>query len=193
MPAEPQSHPWRRYLRFSVRGLLVLVVVVGGGLGWIVREARIQRKAVAAIEKAEGFVKYEWEWRDGKNISGGKPWAPRWVVDLIGADYFGHVTHVGWAGPLRLPDTVLAEVGRLNQLQRLWLNNASVTDAGLEHFKGLTKLSDLRLNRTQVTDAGLEHLKGLTKLSDLWLDRTQVTDAGVDELKRSLPSLTIRR
>jgi hypothetical protein len=36
-------------LRFSVRGLIVFVIVVGAGLGWIVRETDIQCKAVAAI------------------------------------------------------------------------------------------------------------------------------------------------
>ena len=93
--AEPVSRPWRRFLRFSVRGMIVLVLVFGAGLGWIVHEAHIQRDAVAAIKKAGGFVKYDWEWRFGKNISGAKPWAPRWLVDLIGVDYFGHVTVVG--------------------------------------------------------------------------------------------------
>ena len=28
--------PWRRFLLFSVRGLIVLVLVIGAGLGWIV-------------------------------------------------------------------------------------------------------------------------------------------------------------
>ena len=94
MPADPVSRPWRRFLRFSVRGLIVLVLVIGGGLGWIVRSARIQREAVAAIVNAGGGVLYDWEWSNGKSIPGGKPRAPRWIVDLIGVDYFGHVTEV---------------------------------------------------------------------------------------------------
>jgi hypothetical protein len=40
MPAGPVSRPWRRFLRFSVRALIVLVLVVGAGLGWVVRSAR---------------------------------------------------------------------------------------------------------------------------------------------------------
>jgi hypothetical protein len=36
-------------LRFSVRGLIVLVIVAGAALGWIVRQAHIQGDAVAAI------------------------------------------------------------------------------------------------------------------------------------------------
>ena len=94
MPAGPVSRPWRRFLRFSVRGLIVLVLVIGAGLGWLVRSARIQREAVAAIKKAGGSVNYDWEWSNGKTIPEGKPWAPRgsWIV--IGVDYFGHVTAV---------------------------------------------------------------------------------------------------
>jgi len=37
MPSEPISRPWRRFLRFSVRGLIVLVLLVGVWLGWISR------------------------------------------------------------------------------------------------------------------------------------------------------------
>jgi hypothetical protein len=66
--SDPTPHPWRRFLRFSVRGLIVIVIVVGVALGWIVREAHIQRDAVAAIEKAGGSVRYDWE-----------SWVPKWL------------------------------------------------------------------------------------------------------------------
>jgi hypothetical protein len=56
MPADPIPRPWRRFLRFSVRGLIVLVLVVGAGLGWIVHPAHVQRDAVAAITMAGGLV-----------------------------------------------------------------------------------------------------------------------------------------
>jgi hypothetical protein len=176
-------HPWRRYLRFSVRGLIVVVLVVGAGLGWIVHQAHVQRDAVAAIKKAGGSVYYDWEWRIGKPIPGGRPWAPSWLVDLIGPDYFGHVTHVTLRGPPGPTDATLAHVGRLTRLQALLDDSSSASDTGLVHLKGLTKLSDLWLNDTQVTDAGLLHLKGMTNLSSLSLDGTQVTDAGLVHLK----------
>ncbi len=51
MSSGPVSRPWQRFLRFSVRGLIVLVLVIGAGLGWIVRSAQVQREAVAAIER----------------------------------------------------------------------------------------------------------------------------------------------
>jgi hypothetical protein len=55
------SRPWRRFLRVSVRGLIVLVLVVGTWPGWIVRSARIQPEAVLAIRSADGEVSYDWE------------------------------------------------------------------------------------------------------------------------------------
>jgi hypothetical protein len=67
MLAGPVSRPWRRYLRFSVRGLIVLVLVIGAGLGWIVRSARMQREAVAAIKNAGGSVSYDWRWSNGNS------------------------------------------------------------------------------------------------------------------------------
>jgi hypothetical protein len=194
MPAGPVSRPWRGSLRFSVRGLIVLVIVVGAGLGWIVRQAHVQRDAVAAIEEAGGSVRYDWEWSNGKSSPGGKPWAPRWLVNLIGVDYFGHVTAVvSHHMSAATSDAVTAQVGRLTRVQSLNLHDSSISDSGLMHLKVLTNLTVLLLYRTQVSDAGLVHLKGLTNLSYLQLDGTQVTDAGVKELKRALPSLRIIR
>ena len=39
MLAAPTSRPWQRHVRFGVRGLTVLVGVIGAGLGWLVRGA----------------------------------------------------------------------------------------------------------------------------------------------------------
>jgi hypothetical protein len=100
VPTETASRPWRRFLRFSVRGLIVLVLVIGVGLGWIVRSAYIQRDAVAAVKKAGGSVSYDREPSDGDNALAGSPWTPRWLVDFVGVDYFGAVTDVAfiWTG-----------------------------------------------------------------------------------------------
>jgi hypothetical protein len=119
-----------------VRGLLVLVLVIGSGLGWIVHQAHVQRDAVAAIENFGGIVHDDWEWGNGSLIPGGRHWAPRWLVDLIGVDYFGHVSMVN-----------------------LW--GAHVTDAELLqlHLRGLTDLSYLTLTDGQVSDAGIKKLK----------------------------------
>jgi internalin A len=188
VPAEPTQRPWRRFLRFSVRGMIVLVLVIGAGLGRIVHDAHVQRDAVAAILRAGGVVEYDWQRRNRNSIPGGEPSAPRWLVHLIGGDYFGHVTAV-WLSHMKETDATLADVGHLTRLEELYINSQAISDAGLEHLTGLTKLSVLSLYRTQVTDAGLAHLKGLTNLSYLGLGGTRVTDAGLAQLK-GLTNLT---
>jgi hypothetical protein len=69
MPDQPLPNSRRQWLRLSVRGLIVLVLIVGGGLGWIahlVRSAQGQRDAVAAVRKVGGFVLYDWQYEGGK-------------------------------------------------------------------------------------------------------------------------------
>lgn len=190
--AKPVARPWQRFLRPSVRGLIVLVLVIGAGLGWLVRSARIQREAVEAIKSAKGTVRYDWEWNRGHTMTRGKPWAPRRLIDRLGPDYFGEVTRVEfWWGSTPTEATFL-EVARLAQLQSLVVV-PTVSDADLQHLEGLTSLSDLYRSNSQVTDAGLMHLKALTKLDKLAIDSPTVTDAGANELKRALPKLRIQR
>ena len=58
--SESPGSPAKKRRRFglSLRALMVLVLILGGGLGWIAHRARVQREAVAAIEKAGGKVDY---------------------------------------------------------------------------------------------------------------------------------------
>ncbi len=205
-PLGPVS--WRSWLRISVRGLLILVLLLGAWLGWIARSARVQREAVAAIKKAGGHVEYDWH-----ENSRGDVWPPFWFVDRIGIDYCLNVVYVGLLDDAS--SRVLVHVASLNRLQTLDLGSTTVSDAGLEHLerlrslktlnlsstnitdvelrhlKGLTRLEALDLHWTRITDAGLVHLKGLTGLRELDLGDTEVTVAGAGDLRRTLPKLTI--
>jgi hypothetical protein len=49
----------------------------------------------------------------------------------------------------------------------------------------------LYLEDAKVADAGLEHLKCLTRLQMLDLIDTKVTDTGVDKLRKELPKTEI--
>ena len=51
--------PWWRRARLSIRGLMVLVLVIGAGLGWFIRRAAVQRDAAKAIVAAGGSVRYD--------------------------------------------------------------------------------------------------------------------------------------
>ena len=169
--------PRRRWLQFSLRTLLVLMLVFGCGFGWFaheVQQARAQREAVKAIEELGGMVYCE-PASGGmiRNRSG------------LGREVAGGRLVWGRSGyrETQVTDAGLVHLRGLTQLRLLYLNNTQVTDAGLAHLRGLTQLQELDLASTQVTDAGLEHLRGLTQLEWLNLDSTQVTDAGLEHLR----------
>lgn len=85
------------------------------------------------------------------------------------------------AGKLR--DEHLRELVGLPWLDRVFLKDAPVGDAGMRHLGRLTALDYLELDGTSVTDAGLAHLAGLTNLESLSLERTKVTGSGLVHLK----------
>jgi len=202
----------RRWLRLSVRGLIVLVLMIGGCLGWIahiVHSAQGQRDAVAAVRKVGGSVLYDWQLEGGdvrvkpgtSTISDEVPGWPKWLVDRLGPDYFGDVRQVNFRGfgrsrgPTGPPsgeiDEALAAVGQLGRLTHLTLIGATVTDTGLAHLRGLADLESLMLRGcTGFSDAGLVHLEGMVGLKELYLDQAKVTDAGLAHL-RGMPRLEI--
>ncbi len=181
------ARPWRRFLRFSVRGLILLALVIGAGLGWIVRSARIQREAVAAITASGGSVKYDWQENEQTLVAAGKPWAPEWLVDLVGVDYFGHVTTVLLE---EQSDATFAQVGHLAGLQLLCFDASAVSDVGWEHLRGLTRLSRLIDAGPEYSDDWLVHLPAFSNLSYLDLSSHPITDRGLAHLAR-LPNLSI--
>ncbi len=207
---------WARPLRLSLRATMLLVLVTGGWTGWFIRSAKLQRDAVAAVERGGGNVQYNWQFKDGRAIPYREqrpPWPAR-LVRLVGVDYFGYVTKaenvspgnagagLGSIGYLRgleelqlggflVTDDGLRHLKNLTSLRRLDLSSCDVTDQGLFHLKGLTALEVLDLHRTWVSDAGLAHLKGLTNLRTLNLEETQVSSTGIRELKQALPATTI--
>jgi hypothetical protein len=210
---QPSGNPHQWRFRISIRALVLFVLIVGSGLGWVVRRARIQRNAVAAIREAGGSYWYDWEYKEGTSTRywTGEPWAPRWLVQLVGPDFFGDVVAVDHYGSpiesrtfsdqdllqigrltglieLRLwhssvSDAGLACLDRLTSLERIRFFDSKVTDAGLAHFKNLPRLKELCLFQSAVTDAGLLHLKGLSSLQEVDLGGTKITDAGLASLE----------
>jgi hypothetical protein len=155
--------PKRRWLRYSLRTLLVLVTIASAGFGWLglkVRAKHWEREAVKAIEKLGGAVAYDYECdHDGNWMEHSTPTGPVWLRMILGDAFFANVDTATF-GP-------------------------QTTDEDLRCLAALDQLKRLYLRRTQVTDAGLVHLRGLTHLKEVWVFGTQVTGTGTDELKKS--------
>ena len=165
-PTVPRAR--RRLGHLSVRRMMVLVLVLGGSLGWYAYRVRIQRDAVAAIRRAGGAVRYDWEWDSTGNVpTGAEPRLPAWFLDAYGPDGFETVVAV-FADPL-YPD-VPRQIGRLPHLKNLGLGTGPLplTGADLGHLRRLHDLRSLDLTGAGL-DAGasLEDLRGLQSLRRL--------------------------
>ena len=116
-PAEA-AHRRTPGLRLSVRFLMVLVLVLGGGFGWFVRRARVQREAVAAIVRAGGTVAYDESFLgDSSATNPHEPGWKEWLVDRFGIDYFESARSVAFSRTKPAPqqqvnDAMMANRGR---------------------------------------------------------------------------------
>jgi hypothetical protein len=175
---------FNRSFQFSLRSLLVLVLVVAIACAWLANElerAKRQTQLVAEASKLGCGILYDYNLSDSGNVvmfSGAIPGETR-LNKMLGDDFFREVI-----GAVVKNDAALRLLKDQTSLRRLFLDNSQVTDAGMESLERLNNLEwiDLR-DAPGVTDAGLKYLSRLTRLQELLLRRTGVTDAGMIYLK----------
>jgi hypothetical protein len=121
---------------------MVLVLIVGGWLGWAVRSARRQREAVAAIRRTGGGITYRSQYLGGNVYGhvydhGAKPrWCPRWLADQVGIDYFDSVVQVVFVNDTsHVTDDILPSIANLDGLEWLALDAQGIANAGLEKLR----------------------------------------------------------
>jgi Leucine rich repeat/Leucine Rich repeat len=194
----------RRRHQFSVRSLLIFVLICAVGSAWVGRrreQMRKDRDVMAAVIKNGGMAYHDYE-----AMVHHQPPGPAWLRNLLGDDFFCEVVLVNFSGgkvpeaglvdlkefpqlwelnlnKSQVTDAELELVEALPQLHELWLNETQISDLGMGHLEALTQLQFLSLQNSKVTDVGLEHLKGLHELQKLFLRNTQVTNVGLEHLK----------
>ncbi len=196
----------RRFLRFSLRTLLICMIVVGFGLGWLgwkVHQARKQRQVVVWVQEMGGRVLYDFQFDKDRDLNlSADPSLPRWLLDLTSIDFWHDVTGVELT---RVNALELAPLLRLPRLQGLLLGASEVSNvtplsqmknlrmldlygwprSDLSFLSTLTNLERLSFDDTPVSD--LTPIANLTNLTELSLKGTTVSDlsplAGMKELK----------
>jgi hypothetical protein len=141
---------WR--FQFTVRSLVVLVVLVAIPCSWLAVEreqAGKQHDAVEAIRKAHWTVFYDYELLRPMP----EPKGHVWLRELLGDDFFNTVSYAGISC-----DTQAKYLEEFPQLQHLTLYG-TVTDDGLEYVEGLTQLQEVRIIGVQVTHVGVLKLQ----------------------------------
>ena len=73
----------RKRLRLSLGAMMIIVLGIGGVLGWVANRAHVQRDAVAAIttprRNTRGSVYYDWQFVAGQGDKVAKPRGPKWI------------------------------------------------------------------------------------------------------------------
>src|SRR3954447_9341483 len=120
MDAGPK--PRRKRLRLTLGAMMIIVLGIGGVLGWVVHRAHIQRDAVAAIttprRNTRGSVSYDWQFVGGKYDEDARPRGPKWLRDALGPDVFDTVVRVTIEGD-NVDDAFLENAGKLHGAEKV--------------------------------------------------------------------------
>ena len=146
---KPPKFP-AHWFRFSLRGLMLLVTVLGAWLAWQIHLAdRLERQAALAAafsQEAGGSTRTTYHRHTSL------------MARLRRGNQLYVATRID-VGDLQLSDGDLVRLRELTLLTHLNLSGTQITDAGLAHLTGLTDLRLLDLRSTQVTGAGARQLK----------------------------------
>ncbi len=200
-----------RWLRFSLRTLLLIITAICVWIGIQVNAARRQREAVATITKAGGTVVYDYQnlqlvspagitWDDSR-----LPPGPAWLRHQIGDDYFQTVVAVSFwnlkqrieKGELaKLPHVTTVLVGgfdahdgdlvalaEFDRLEVLIFLTNSINGSILKSLPNPNRLRFLYLHGPDVDDAALEPIGNMAMLTDLQIGGVKISDAGVSHLR----------
>lgn len=207
-PAPRNSVPRRRW-RFSLRGLLVLVLisaVIFAGLGWRWRRAQRQAAIVEALRKTGvAHVMYDYEVHTSDEGDLGRVTiVPQWLRRVLGEDFFSDVHDVtigpasrvatqppdGWKPPLGGRAVSESQCRRalriaasLTQIRSLYIQDAVVRQEALEQLTCWEQLSDLRIDGCDVRDEDLAPLSRAVNVRSLHLHRQPIGDAALVHLR----------
>lgn len=81
MTRDTSAKPKRRFLRFSLRTFLLVILVGCVALGWKVERARKQRETVNWIQQMGGMALYDYQIDDNFNPG------PEWLRRHLGIDF----------------------------------------------------------------------------------------------------------
>lgn len=197
-----------RWLQFSLRTLLLSVLLVAGVLSWWrMNHIRSQEEdnAVAVLNRFIAKVRVADNSTPPmvRNLAG-PDWlrslltftVPRTFDRIIALDCNGAFGREPVAitrdssGCLRVETESIGpkEITALNKLKSLRIlsvaANADVTDHSIETLRNLHHLEVLNLGNTGITDEGLRHLDSFPALRTLFVFNTGITDRGLAALTR---------
>ncbi len=191
--------PKLRWFQFSLKLLLVLMLLVSIGMSWVavrLQRARRQKEAAECLVRLGWQIEYDCQIDEKGNFSDAKPPQRGWLRSFLGDDFFDHARRarvpVAYHTGLQLSeevseylkdlDAALARIQGLSTLEELYL------DTQMDFVLKIHRNARLERDCIRTADVGMERIATLVNLKKLSLQGTPLTDAGVKHLER-LPGL----
>lgn len=194
----------RRWLQFSLRGLLVLLTLLGVLLGRHVERVRRQKLAVAVWNGLGAEISYRHERTRAKSgalyfDSRLAPPAPAAARRLLGDEHFQTPIRLRLVTSQKVSAEDFAALGGLPELENLEIYaRIQLTDETARRLRRFGRLERLVLanldgqsDATGISTAFLENLAEMTTLRELFLLDGAFGDAEIDKLRRALPECQI--
>lgn len=191
----PASKGKRRWLRFGLRSLLVLVTLAAAGsawLGWRVSLSRQEEQVIARLASVQDGRSLNLLYDNPLGPSGGPGLdeflhhGPQWLTSLLGTDICRTVTTLGAIAPGNEFTVVLPKEGGAFHYRRKYI--CGFTEADMREVAKLSNLRRLGLEANPIDDRGVVYILQLRQLEWLSLAHTKITDDGVKAIA-GLPRL----
>ena len=150
------------------------------GIRWLARLSKLEslsfRGSQTVISDAElSYLAYL------PNLEALSVGGPNCEVTDVGLEYLTHLplTNLGMKYA-KITDEGAKHLGKLKNLDSLYIQRSSISDRGLSHLSGLPLRQLGLVGCRNVTDTGAAHLAKIDTLESLWLTATSVTN---DSLK----------
>jgi hypothetical protein len=181
------QRPKRRWFRYSLQTLLLIITALCVWLGFKVEAARKQREAVAALQKlCSGVtIKYDYEPLLSSLVAPPQSPEPHWLVKYVGIDFLHDVTAL-YAHPGLQPNppadvrAIFPILAEFRHLRLLNIIGGTFQDDDFRHLANTRDLEILFLNQNSISGEGLRHLSELKKLRQLILVSNPITDQGIE-------------
>ena len=193
---------WRVGLRFSLRSLVLVMLLAAIALGvfsWGLRRARRQAPAVATLREFGAHVRYDHEefFQRASHVSRRSnvpkppttkpsPFFPSWLVEKLGIDFFHDVIEVHCEQSRRLSDHEVERfwqaIAALPKLQRLEASGGLTRPGSVERLERHDRLESLALRWADLAPCDYSVLHQLDRLCELNLSDTPVTDECLSKL-----------
>jgi hypothetical protein len=196
-----QQEPRRRFWRFSLKTLLILLTLFCLWLGTLANSANRQRRAVEAIVRSGGEFNFDYQRVVNPRGSGQvyshkvNPPGPKWLRSIIGDHYFITPVSLRLIQQPAVKDDCLAQLDALPNLESAFFLDVPFRDSHVVHLKHLKNLTNLTFNDETLSGPDgprrFDFLQYLPKLESLSLNESNFGDADAKHLKDTMNLKTL--